>query len=90
MKKQKYILEKAYQDYKYAFAEWSAAATKLKIKDRFYDLNDKHKRVEWLKKFYNKKTKKWDKVDKAEKKFLDMVKPGLFKSYTDFIAEKTK
>jgi hypothetical protein len=88
MKKQKYTIEKAFQDYKYAFADWNRTMTKARIKDGYYDLKDTKKKIEWNKKFDKKNKKLFDAFDKAEKRFLNMVKPGLFKSYMNYIEEK--
>jgi len=89
MKKQKYALEKVFHDYKYAFADWQVAMTKARIKDGYYNLKDIKKKIEWNKRFDKKNKKLFTAFDKAEKKFLNIVKPGLFKSYMDYINEKS-
>ena len=85
MKKQKYILEKLYKDYKNAFADWTVAITKSQIKEGYYDLKDIYKKIEWKNKFYKQNKKMLDKVDKTERKFLNKINPKLFKSYLGYL-----
>ncbi len=88
MKKQKYILEKLYQDFRNALAEWIVAKTKARIKDGFYDLNDIFKKIEWIEKYDKKNKKMLDKVNKTEEKFLNKINPKFFKSYLQYLKEE--
>jgi len=85
MKKQKYILEKSYQDFKNAFADYIRERTKAKQRDGFNNFSGALKKAEWSLKFDKKNKKLWGKFDKSERKFLNKINPKLFKSYLDYL-----